>query len=120
MEDYATQSLELARINNEIEKAERRLAFVNQKITEGEAAYDRRAEELHTSILGLEKRVRQLGEQAREYELGMKTTREEDAQRTVELDKQEADLKGRERRLGQGVADFEHRQRRIKQLKDMQ
>lgn len=64
-------------------------------------------------------RVRRLREQAREYEEGMRYTREQDAKRKQDLDLQDQNLRARERKLYQDQADFEKRKRRWEQLKEI-
>lgn len=107
-------------LDDRLERSQKQLDHVQAKIVEGEEAYTERSAELLKAIHDLEKHVRQLKEQAREYEEGMRYTRDEDAQRKVELDKQESNLKGRERRLLQDTADFEHRKKRYQQLRELQ
>lgn len=76
--------------------------------------------DLPSQIIEWRKTVQRLKEQAREYEIGMKHTREEDEKRAKELDAHEANLIGRERRLIQDKADLEKRQRRFDQLRELQ
>ena len=64
--------------------------------------------------------MRQLKLEARNYEEGMRETREIDERRATDLDKQETAVAGRERRLIQDRADFEQRVKRYKQLRKMQ
>lgn len=109
---------ELTMAIEQLAAARKELKHIQDMIVQGEQAFGNRSTELRTILADLQKRVRQLGEQAREYEAGMRYTREEDVKRKAALDAHETDLKARERRLFQDNADFEKRKRRFQQLKD--
>lgn len=118
--DTIDRPTELARIEEQITAALKKLHYIEQKIVEGEKAYAQRSGELQESLRRLTTQVQRLGEQAREYELGMQVTRQADADRAAELDKHEKNLKARERVLQQQSADLEARKKRFHQLKGLQ
>jgi exonuclease VII small subunit len=114
-----TKRGQIPRVEAQIEQVQKKLDFIQKQLADGEQAFTDRSVELKRIINDLEKTVRQLGERAREYETGMQFTRAADAERTIELDKHEANLLSRERRLLQDQQDFEHRKKRFHQLKEL-
>lgn len=102
---------QLALKNRELNEKRDRADQLDKEYKENVARYT-------ADITDLQQTVRRLTVEIQQYEGSQAETRETDEKRRIRLDEWEQNLKGRERRLEQDSADFEHRKRRFKQLQE--